>query len=281
MATVRIDHSPPGAGPHAPTRIPTAQNYRLQASLVETSELLEERVNQRTQELAEEKERLSVLNEAAREISQCASVQEVLNVGACSSRATHCASVAISAPGQRGSLRFASTREVSDAGQNQLRRSLRKFLLSNADDADEAPVWLGTRDVQGFENGGGDGSNGRFVKVVLFPIVSRQVMLGAACLASEHADCRLSQGEAEVVRDIVSQFAVALDGACRYDDARFLADNDALTGLANAARSPRRARAWRSSGRSGLARLRPAHDGRRQVQVLQRHVWPRVGDQVS
>lgn len=212
----------------------SAQNHRLQTSLVVVSEELEERVRLRTQELAEEKERLSVLNQAAREISQCTSVQDVLNVGArFLARATHCASVAISAPGQRGSLRFASTRDVPAHGQNQLRRALRKFLLSNADNTDETPVLLDSRNMRGPENGAAAGNNGGFLKMMLFPVISRRVMLGAACLASEQADCRLSQGESEVVRNIISQLAVALEGACRYDDARYLADNDALTGLAN------------------------------------------------
>jgi diguanylate cyclase (GGDEF)-like protein len=58
-------------------------------------------------------------------------------------------------------------------------------------------------------------------------------MLGAACMASEEADCRLSADEGELVVNIVSQLGVALESVCRYDDARFLADSDALTGLAN------------------------------------------------
>ncbi|MBN1630751.1 MAG: sensor domain-containing diguanylate cyclase, partial [Thermoleophilia bacterium] len=212
----------------------STQNHRLQASLVEVSEELEERVRLRTQELAEEKERLSILNQAAREISQCTSVQEVLNVGArFLARATRCSSVAVSAPGQRGSLRFALTGEAPETGQNQLRRVLRRFLLSNADRTDETPVLLDARDMQNLESGATAGANGGFRNMMLFPVVSRQVMLGAACLASDSDDCHLSQEESEVIRNVVSQLAVALEGACRYDDARYLADNDALTGLRN------------------------------------------------
>lgn len=212
----------------------TAQNYQVRASLVETSHALEERVNQRTQELEAEKERLAIMNHASREISRCTSVQEILNTGAAVlSQAAHCVSVVLSAPGQRGSLRFASAKQISEVSHNQLRRTLRKFLLSNADNTDDTPLLLGDHGRSLPRNSGAGVSGDHSAKMMVFPMVYRQVMLGAACMASNQEDCNPSEEEFELVRNIVSQIAVALEGACRYDDARYLADNDALTGVAN------------------------------------------------
>ena len=206
------------------------ENTRLQASLIHASQALEQRVAERTRELASEKERLDVLNQAAREISHAGSIPDVLRVGATLlARATHCASVGVSAPGQRGGLRFASTNDMTEAGRQQLRGVLRKYLLSNADNSDSTPLLLDSPVIPS----SGPVPAGPFMRTVVFPIISHQTMLGAAGLASDHADCRLSQNELESVANIVSQLAVALESACRYDDARFYADNDALTGLAN------------------------------------------------
>jgi diguanylate cyclase (GGDEF)-like protein len=195
----------------------SAEIQRLQTSLVTASQELEGRVVERTRELAAEKERLDVLNQAARDISRCVSVQEVLNVGAkLLTRAKPCATVAVSAPGTRGELQFACASNVPTTRHAQLRRVLRRFLSSNAANSDATPVLL-------------DGATA----MMLFPIVYRQMMLGAACMASDDPDCSLCVEESELIDNIISQLGVALDGVCRYDDARFLADNDALTGLAN------------------------------------------------
>ena len=194
-----------------------AEIQRLQTSLVKASQELETRVRERTRELAAEKARLDVLNQAARDISGCASVQEVLDAGATLlSRIKHSGYAAVSAPGSRGELQFAGAAGIPAATQAQLRRVLRKFVLSNAARSDPSPIAV----------------NGLTVMVV-YPIVYRQMMLGAACLASDDPGYELLPGESELVENIVSQLGVALDGVCRYDDARFLADNDALTGLAN------------------------------------------------
>ena len=212
----------------------TAQHYRLRVSLVEASQALEERVNERTRELEAEKERLAILNHASKQISHCASVQEILEAGAAIlSQAAHCTSVALSAPGQRGSLRFASPKQLPEASESQLRKVLRKFLLSNADNTDDTPILVDGRGTPNSGNGDTGTPAGPFVKMMVFPMVYRQVTLGAACMATDQDDCRLSEGELELVSNIVSQVAVALEGACRYDDARYLADNDALTGIAN------------------------------------------------
>ena len=212
----------------------SVENRRLQASLVEASHALEQRVVERTQELATEKERLALLNQAAKEISSCASVEEVLGVGAgLLSRAAHCGLAAVSASGQRGSLRFASTKEVPDTGRRQLRRVLRKFLLSNADNSDATPFVLeGATTLIDRASEAAD-PTGQFTRIMVFPIISRQVMLGAACLASSDPSCTLQTGESELIDNIIAQLGVALESACRYDDARFLADNDALTRLPN------------------------------------------------
>jgi diguanylate cyclase (GGDEF)-like protein len=194
-----------------------AEIERLQTSLVKASQDLETRVRERTQELADEKERLDVLNQAARDISGCSSVQEVLDAGAILlTRIKHSSHTAVSASGSRGELQFAGVAGMPASKQAQLRRVLRKFILSNAARSDPSPIVL-------------DGTT----VMVLFPIVYRQMLLGAACLASDDPHYELSPGESELIENIVSQLGVALDGVCRYDDARFLADNDALTGLAN------------------------------------------------
>jgi diguanylate cyclase (GGDEF)-like protein len=194
-----------------------AEIQRLQTSLVKASQELETRVRERTRELAAEKERLDVLNQAARDISGCSSVQEVLEAGAMLlTRIKHSGYAAVSAPGSRGELQFAGVAGMAAARQTQLRRVLRKFVLSNAARSDPSPIVL-------------DGTT----VMVVYPIVYRQMMLGAACLGSDDPHYALSPAESELVDNIVSQLGVALDGVCRYDDARFLADNDALTGLAN------------------------------------------------
>ncbi len=194
-----------------------AEIQRLQSSLLTASQELELRVRERTRELAAEKERLGLLNQAARDISGCISVQEVIEAGASLlARVKECSSVTVSAPGSRGELQFASARGVTGMKQAQHRKLLRKFVLSNAARSDPDPVVLDSSATS-----------------MLFPIVYRQMMLGAACMSSDHEHCSLSSEESGLIGNIVSQLAIALDGVCRYDDARFLADNDALTGLAN------------------------------------------------
>ena len=83
-----------------------AEIQRLQTSLVKASQDLETRVRERTRELADEKERLDVLNQAARDISGCSSVQEVLEAGAMLlTRIKHSGHTAVSAPGSRAAVR--------------------------------------------------------------------------------------------------------------------------------------------------------------------------------
>jgi diguanylate cyclase (GGDEF)-like protein len=195
----------------------SVQIHHLQSSLVGASQGLEHRVHERTAELAAEKERLNLLNQATRDISRCVSVQEVLSAGAALlTQAKHCAYVAISAPGSRGELQFGCATGVPSSRQTHMRRTLRKFVLSNAARSDSTPLFV-------------DGP----IPAMIFPVVYRQMMLGAACMTSVDTSCEMSEAESELIQNIVSQLGVALDGVCRYDDARFLADNDALTGLAN------------------------------------------------
>ena len=159
-----------------------------------------------------------MLNQAARDISGCSSVQEVLEAGAMLlTRVEHSGYAAVSAPGSRGELQFASVAGISTTRQAQLRRVLRKFVSVQRRPFRPQPHRPRRCDGHGAS----------------IPIVYRQMMLGAAVLASDDPHSELPPDESGLIDNIVSQLGVALDGVCRYDDARFLADNDALTGLAN------------------------------------------------
>lgn len=213
----------------------SAENQRLQASLLQVSAELEDRVAERTRRLAEEMERLDVLNQASREFSACTSVGEALIVGAgLLARAKDCVLVAVSAPGPRGELQFSATADTSRAEQRVLQRTLRKFLLSNAANSDSTPVVLrNPASTVTRSRAPADPASVPFAAMMVLPIISHQVMLGAACMASHDPSCSLSHAEMGLAENIISQLGVTLENACRYDDARFLADSDALTGLPN------------------------------------------------
>ncbi len=206
------------------------ENRLLHRSLEKASEDLERKVVERTEELAAEKERLGVLNEAAREFGRCASAHEVLSVGVrLLGRAKHCAAVAAAAPGPAGTFTFTSADDLSDGGRRWLRGTLTDFILSSAESCDDSPIFLEHPHGRSTARCAHPGE--QFRQIMIFPLVARRRLLGVACLASDDPECALSVEESELIASLVSHLALTLEGALRYDDVRFLADFDMLTGL--------------------------------------------------
>ena len=208
-----------------------AENRRLNASLVEASGVLEARVVERTEELAAERDRLDLLNQVAGEISRCVTVEELLDAGArLLARATHREGVAISAHDQQGAFHFATGAALAEPRRQWLKKILRKFLAANAGTSDEGPIPLSISGTP-VEEAGTD-PVGDSAAVLVFPLMSKQAMLGVAGVTC-NPGCGLSSSESSLVRNIAAQLAVAIEVAHRYDDARFMANSDSLTGLAN------------------------------------------------
>ena len=182
------------------------------------------------EELAVEKERLSLLNEAAVEMGHCLTASEVQKAGirlAC--KTTNC----------DGGVIWLLPSEVRDRiiGSEGLTRKGRAQLISMLRTSPAVERVMGERisvRLQEAELLGGGTSDGNvFAGALLVPIVSRGGVLGVLCLATEPDHSGLTAADSILAEGIAALVGVALENARLYDDARYLARRDPVTGLLN------------------------------------------------
>jgi len=186
---------------------------------------LEDRVMERTAELAAEKEHLAQLNTAAMEIARCVTSTDVLTTGvrlACDTVTADAGTLWMRS--REGGMTLLRTDTLSYASWQTLRALLEtspaKDMASDMASADTSPMRL--------ETCGPD-----FQKVIVAPLVSRGTNLGALCLVSSDPDFGGRSETLLLAGAAASQIAVALENARRYEDAQFLAERDSLTRLLN------------------------------------------------
>jgi diguanylate cyclase (GGDEF)-like protein/putative nucleotidyltransferase with HDIG domain len=205
---------------------------KLQTSLAALSQELENRVVERTAELATEKEHLAMLNRVAEQISQCLTARDVIGSGlrlvrepaGCSQSA-----IWLTGSGERGRLWGGG--ELSPAVRQQFLSALDVPDLVGRVSAKGETVCIAGAELQ---THGAEGTGAPVLQsVVALPLVSRRAVLGLLCLGFEGSD-RLPTDEAlSLARGVASQIAVALENAKRYDDAQRLAERDPVTELLN------------------------------------------------
>ena len=193
---------------------------------------LENRVRDRTAELAWEKERLAQLNAVAVEIARCMTSAEVLRAGVRLARdAVGCDAAALWVRSSRDRSRLVGSQGLSRNGRKQLRA-----LLTNSAEAQEAVSTGLPVCITASECTGGNlevSTEPCFGTIAVIPLISRRLNLGALCFGRNDGRSSFSEETLALGRSIASQIAVALENARRYDDARFLAERDSLTGLLN------------------------------------------------
>jgi diguanylate cyclase (GGDEF)-like protein/PAS domain S-box-containing protein/putative nucleotidyltransferase with HDIG domain len=188
---------------------------KAELALEEARQDLERRVEDRTAELATEKDLLARLNTVAVELAGCITAKEVSVTGvrlAC--EAVGCSAAALWVNTRGGRRRLAASRGLSRTVRHQLRRRLAVSETGDWKDACDWPESLADR-------------------IACLPVVSRRLTLGVICLISDD-DSLWTDGERlSLARGVTSQIALALENARRYDDAQFLAERDSLTRLLN------------------------------------------------
>lgn len=215
------------------------ENRRLQASLARLSSELEGRVLERTGELAAEKEHLAVLNqhlgalnETAAVMSHCSTSSEVLTQGvrlAC--EATKSDAAAISMHSADGRTRLIGGHNLSRPGRAQLLKAAGSSPLVERVLSDGTPARLeGQLELRKSTDGS---TKGVFDVVKVIPLISRGSVLGALYLANKRAGHRPSDEGLALAQGIASQMGVALENTRRYEEAHYLAERDAVTGLLN------------------------------------------------
>jgi diguanylate cyclase (GGDEF)-like protein/PAS domain S-box-containing protein/putative nucleotidyltransferase with HDIG domain len=184
-------------------------------ALEEARRELEVRVDERTAELAAEKDRLAGLNCVAVEIAHCMTTAEVQTAGlrlACEAIGCENAALWVVSRGTRPRL-------TGTAGLRAgVRQELRELLAA----------WEPTDDlrVQVWPDLLGNG-------LAVVPLVARRISLGGLCLLCSDRRYWEDEERLSLATGIASQIALALQNAKRYDDAQFLAERDSLTRLLN------------------------------------------------
>jgi diguanylate cyclase (GGDEF)-like protein/putative nucleotidyltransferase with HDIG domain len=114
------------------------------------------------------------------------------------------------------------------------KRKLKRFLDSSAAVADVLktgdPICLNGLEALAPSKGA---TRPELAKITLIPLISRSEGLGVLCLASPTLDYCETKEALSLAQAIASQLAVALENTRRYEDARFQAERDSLTGLLN------------------------------------------------
>ena len=199
-------------------------NTRLNRSLGVFSHELEQRVDERTEELA-------VLNGVSRALSHCLTTDEVLQTGlelACEATAAGGGVVWL----KRGDAMDLTTRRCLDEATveqldgltrayPELRRAL-ALRLPTLLDSSTMPALDAVLDTK--SNPG--------ARLLTAPLVSRGSVLGALGLVLGAAT-QGDEGRLQLSEAIGAQLGVAIENAEQYDNARFLADRDSVTGLHN------------------------------------------------
>ncbi|MCL5735529.1 MAG: diguanylate cyclase [Actinobacteria bacterium] len=193
-------------------------------ALSEARQKMEDRVIERTAELAAEKEHLAHLNAVAVEIARCVTSAEVQNAGISLAReATGCEAGTLWLRSHSGGTQLLGNEGLRRDSWQKLRQ-----LLDTSGEVEEAmaqgvPICIDwpAEEERAFE------------RVAAIPLTSRGTNLGALCLLSCDSAFGTMNETLLLASAVASQIAVALENARRYEDAQFLAERDSLTRLLN------------------------------------------------
>ena len=199
-------------------------NSRLSRSLGIFSCELEQRVAERTEELA-------VLNGVSKTLSHCLTTDEVLHTGlelACEATAVQGGVVWLK---RGGGVEITTTRHLDETVVEQLDEladtcpEMRRAL------ALRAPTLLDSSTIPALDDILDVGSSPG-VRLLTVPLMSRDSVLGALGLAlPPTALC--DEAKLQLAEAIGAQLGVAVENAEQYDNARYLAERDSVTGLHN------------------------------------------------
>jgi diguanylate cyclase (GGDEF)-like protein/putative nucleotidyltransferase with HDIG domain len=230
---------------------------------------LEDRVVERTAELATEKEHLARLNEVAVEIARCVTSSEVLATGvrlACQTVGADSGTLWLRS--RKGNIQLLGNEDLPRHTWRDLQRLLDASPEVEVAMAEGAAVCVTRSDVTEHTaayapvaatltdpemQAGFPGApvlhavpsldderaalefpeDAGYERVAVVPLVSRGHGLGALCLLSADRDFGTDDETLALAMAVASQIAVALENARRYEDAQFLAERDSLTRLLN------------------------------------------------
>jgi diguanylate cyclase (GGDEF)-like protein len=202
------------------------ERNQLQGSLISLSHDLENRVEQRTNEL-------SLLNRVAVTMSQCGSSKQVVEHGLrLAQEAFGCEAVGLSLQGPGQHRRFFGAPGLTRTARRHLSQAYRQ-------------VFSGDGEVEMLVD-----KPAVVDKVAVIPLVSRQTALGGLCLAPWEDTDQTSEmaggkgngtaphsgngrPQLELASAMAAQIAVAFENARRFEDAHYLAHRDPVTGLLN------------------------------------------------
>lgn len=237
-------------------------------ALEEARRELEDRVVERTAELAAEKEHLAQLNTVATEIARCVTSADVLTTGvrlACGTVGADAGTLWLRS--RDGVMSLLRTGNLSHGSWKTLRLMFETSLAKAMAQTNATPLCLRAEPTAGGAFAGAMPATDDtlrtpsygpdFEKVIAAPLVSRGANLGALCLVSANPAFGDSRETLLLAGAAASQIAVALENARRYEEAQFLAERDSLTRLLNHRGFSRRyeqeiARSTRSGSVTGL-----------------------------
>jgi diguanylate cyclase (GGDEF)-like protein/PAS domain S-box-containing protein/putative nucleotidyltransferase with HDIG domain len=219
----------------------TTDRKTAELALDDARRELEDRVIERTAELAAEKEHLAKLNTVAVEIARCGTSTDVLNTGvrvAC--EAVGCDEGTLWLRSRKGRMQLLRNDKLDRVAWQALEELLQRSREVEMAMAEGTTVCVRVEEPAEAETAVESGSPVSepskplgFSCVLVVPLISRGLNLGALCLLS--ADPMFgAHGETPLLAGAVaSQIAVALENARRYEDVQFLAERDSLTRLLN------------------------------------------------
>lgn len=178
-----------------------------------------------------EKNRLVALNRLASEIKHCSSAAEVarrglelsLEVTPYSAAGIHIAATARCRP------RFFASQGTARAGRLQLLKVARE-LFSECEKKPHFGVCTEAQDRIRIIH---RGHVGECASIAAIPLVSRSGPLGVLCLATQFEQLLDRETLRTLLWPVASHLAIALESAQRYEEARYLAERDSVSGLLN------------------------------------------------
>jgi diguanylate cyclase (GGDEF)-like protein/putative nucleotidyltransferase with HDIG domain len=207
------------------------ENRRLQAGLAGLSRELELRVEQRTEELRIEKEHLGALNQVAVAMSNCVTSKQVVDAGLQLARqALACDAIGLWLKLPGADERFFASPGLGRAARLQLATAARQAMREKNAKESTPPGGRIEITIEGSE---AELRNPPFSTVTVIPLVSRHMHLGALCAGAFSQ--RLPEGRSylALAEAVASEVAVAFENARRFEDARYLAERDPVTGMLN------------------------------------------------
>ena len=180
--------------------------------------------------LAKEKRHLSLLNQAAVEMSHCLTTLEVRRAGirlACKTTGATAGVICLLPSAVRG--RALGSKGLSREDRRQLLEFVRTSAAVERVLKEQVPVLLPRAEFP-------DGVASRetaFAGVLLAPVLSRGKAIGILCLATETGQGELSASACALAAGIGALIGVAWENARLYEDTRYLAERDPVTRLLN------------------------------------------------